>query len=256
MEIAGPRRLERKEWLGRRDERLDAAREVADTVVDIVGVLLLEAVRDGVALHGQQRGNGRDGDLNAVASTVGHVAVDGDELIEPQGEIRAVGALNREVGHERRSILRDRGVARHQEVDEDVDVGTAVAGGYGAHKLKGAPVLALAVTLPQEGVDKLRIFAVAQGLGIETEIHVQGSDMRHVRFVQQQPGDGATDHNELAPVAAEDLPDFDQHRPGGDRDAVVVIGGASRVYFSHGKNSPARCSAASRSRSLPVQRSR
>ena len=137
VEIAGPGRLERKEWLGCPDQRLDAAREVSDAVVDIVGVLLLESVRDGVALHGQKRGNGRDGNLNAASSAVGHVSVDGDELVEPQSEIGAVGALNREVGHERRSILRDPGVARHQEVDKDVNVGAAVAGGYGAHKLKG-----------------------------------------------------------------------------------------------------------------------
>ena len=105
-------------------------------------------------------------------------------MIELQGKVGAVGALNREVGHERRSILGDSGVAWHQEIDNDIDVGAAVAGGHGAHKLKAGPILSPVVTLPQERLDKLRVFAIAQGLRIETEIHVQGSDMRHVGFVQ------------------------------------------------------------------------
>ena len=80
--------------------------------------------------------------------------------------------------------------------------------------------------------------------------------MRHIGFAQQQPGNGATDHGELALVASEDLADLNQHRSDRGRGAVVVVGGELRLYFSHGKNSPARCSAASRSRSLPFQRSR
>ena len=80
--------------------------------------------------------------------------------------------------------------------------------------------------------------------------------MRHIGRAEQQPGNGATDHGEFALVATEDLSDLDQHRFDGDRGAVVVVGGVLRLYFSHGKNSPARCAAASRSRSLPFQRSR
>ena len=152
--------------------------------------------------------------------------------------------------------IRKSTTARHQEVDDDIDVGSFVASGHGAHKLKAAQMLPLVVALLQERLDKLRVLAVPQGFRVQTEIHVQGSDMWHIGFAQQQPGNGATDHGELALVASEDLTDLDQHRFDGDRGAVVVVGGVLRLYFSHGKNTPARCSAASRSRSLPLQRSR
>ena len=186
----------------------------------------------------------------------GHIAVDGDKLIEPQGKVGAVGALHSEVGHERRRVPCDRDVARHQEIDDDIDIGSFVASGHGAHKLKAAQMLPLVVALLQKRLDKLHVLAIPQGFRIQTQIHVQGSDMRHVGLAQQQPGNGATDHGELALVASEDLADLDQHRFDRGRRAVVVVGGELRLYFSHGKNSPARCSAASRSRSLPFQRSR
>ena len=117
-------------------------------------------------------------------------------------------------------------------------------------------MLWLMVTLLQERFDKLRIFAITQGFRIDTEIYVQGPDMRHFGFAQQQPGNGATDHGEFTLVASEDLANLDQYRFDRRCGAVVVIGGESRVYFGHWKTSPARCSAASRSRSLPFQRSR
>ena len=117
-------------------------------------------------------------------------------------------------------------------------------------------MLSLVVALLQERLDKLRIFAIGQSFRIEAEIHVQGPDMRHIGFAQQQPGNGATDHSEFALVTPEDLADLDQYRFDGGCGAVVVGGGEFRVYFNHWKNSPARCSAASRSRSLPFQRSR
>ena len=176
--------------------------------------------------------------------------------MEPQGKVGAVGALHGEVGHERRRVLRDRGVARYQEVDDDIDVGSVVASGHGAHELKAAQVLSLAVALSQEQLDKLRVLTITQRFRIQTQVHVQGSDMRHIGFAQQQPGNGATGHGELALVASEDLAYLDQHRLDGDRDTVVIAGSVLRLYFSHGKNSPARCSAASRSRSLPFHRSR
>ena len=48
MEITRPRRLEVEERLRCRDEGVDAAaREVSDAIVDVVGVLLLEPIRDG-----------------------------------------------------------------------------------------------------------------------------------------------------------------------------------------------------------------
>ena len=120
----------------------------------------------------------------------------------PQGQFRAVSALNREIGDQGRHVLGDRRVPRHQKIDDHIDIGTAVAGGDGTHELKAATVLPLAVTLPQEGIHEPRVVAVAQGLRIQGEIHVQGSDMRHVGTGQQQPGNGAADHGEPFPVAA------------------------------------------------------
>ena len=194
--------------------------------------------------------------MNAVASAVGHVAVDGDELKDTQGKVGAVGALHGKVGHERRRVPWDRNVTWHQEVDNDIDVISAVASGHGAYELKAGQMLPLVVALLQERLDKLRILSISQGFRIQTQIYVQGSDMWHIGFAQQQPGIGTIDHGELALVASEDLTDLDQHRLDGDRGAVVIVGGVLRLCFSHGKNSPAKCSAASRSRSLPFQRSR
>ena len=61
---------------------------------------------------------------------------------------------------------------RPEEIDDDVDVGTAVAGGHGTFQLKASQRLALTVALPQERVDKLRIFAIAERVRIQGEIHV------------------------------------------------------------------------------------
>ena len=176
--------------------------------------------------------------------------------MEPQGEVRAVRTLHREVGDQRGRILRDGDVLRSEEVDDDVDIGTAVAGGHGAYELKAPQTLPLSVALLQERFDELRIFAIAQRLRVQGKIDIQSADVRHVRLVEQQPGDGAADDGKLSPVVPQDLPDLHQNRSDGNRRAVVVVGGAARVYLSHGKHSPARCSAASRSRSRPVQRSR
>ena len=225
-------------------------------MVDIVGVLLFAPIGDGIALHGQQCGNGRDGDLDAAAPAVGHVAIDGDELIEPQGEVGSVGALHGEIGDDRRGVPCDGGVARHQEVHDDIDVCSPVASRHSAHKLKAAQSLPLVVSLFQKRLDKLSVLAIPQGFRIQAQVHVQGSDVWHIGFAQQEPGNSATDHGKLAAVAPEELADLDQYRSGSDRRAVGVFGGELRLYFSHWKNSPAKCSAASRSRSLPFQRSR
>ena len=102
-------------------------------------------------------------------------------------------------------------------------ISAAVAGGHGADQLKAPQRLPLAVTLPQERLNELRILAIAQCLRIQGEIHVQGADMRHVRMVEQQPGNGAADDGELAPVAPQDLPDLHQNRSDGSGGAVVVV---------------------------------
>ena len=80
VEVSLSRRLNLEKWFGCCDKLLHTPWKVTDAEVDVVGVLQFEAVRDGIALHGQQRRNGCNGNLNAVSSTVGHVTFHGDEL--------------------------------------------------------------------------------------------------------------------------------------------------------------------------------
>lgn len=113
VEITRSRRVEVEERPRCRDEGVDATRKVPDAVVDIVGVLSLEPIRDCIALHGQKCGNRRDRDLNAIATAVRRFSIDGNKLIESQGKIGAVGPRHGEVAHKGRRVPCDCGVARH-----------------------------------------------------------------------------------------------------------------------------------------------
>ena len=211
---------------------------------------------DGVPFHGEQGRYRCDRDLDAVGAAVGHLAVNGDEPVVAQGEVCAVGALYGEVVDQRWVVPGDCGFARHEEIDDHVDARSVVARGHGTHELEALQVVALGVAVGQEQFDKLSVFAVAEGIGVEREIDVSRADMAHVGVTEQQPRDGPTDHGELAPKSAQELSDFEQHGPDGTGRAVVVVAGVLGFYASHEMCRLARCSAASRSRSLPHQRSR
>lgn len=201
--VAFPGRFHVEKQSGCFHQAVDPTREIPDRIVDVVGVLAFQAVFDGVALHGQEGWDRRDGDVNAIAPTAGHVSFDGDHLIEPQREFGSIGTLDSKVAENWWRVLGDLRVARHQEVDDHIDVAVG-----------------------------------------------------HVGFAQQQPGNSAADDRKLALEAAEDLADLDQHGLDCRRRPVTVIASGLGLCHSHGKHFEARCSAASRSRSLPSQRSR
>ena len=102
-------------------------------------------------------------------------------------------------------------VTRHQEVDDDVDVGTAILGRNGAYQLEAAQTDSLIVALCHQGFDESSVLSVAQRGRVETQVHVHGSAVGHVGLAQQQPGNGTADDRKLALEATEDLTDLDQH---------------------------------------------
>ena len=65
--------FDREEWHCGGNESVDAAGIVVHAIVDIVGVFGLVAIRECVALHGEQGGNGRYRNGHAIAPTVRHV---------------------------------------------------------------------------------------------------------------------------------------------------------------------------------------
>ena len=134
--------------------------------------------------------------------------------------------------------------------------GPSSPAGYGAHELEAPQIFPLKVAVFLESFDEPGVFAVVQGGRVEAEVHVCGADVRHLGFAQQQPGNRAADDRKLAFEAAEDLADLDEY--GLDRRCrpVIVVAGGLGLPHNHGKHFAAKWPAASRSRSLPLHRSR
>lgn len=139
------RQLEQR--LAIRGERLQPAGVIADAVIDIVGVLLLMPVLDGIALHGQKSRDRGDRDLDAVLAARGHRAVDRHHLIKLERKIGAVCALNGKILNEGRLVLGELDMARHQEIDDHVDGRAAVVGDDLSHELKLLELGALVVAV-------------------------------------------------------------------------------------------------------------
>jgi hypothetical protein len=97
------------------------------------------------------------------------------------------------------------------------------------HQLKSPEFPPLLVAVAHQGLDKRRIFAVAQGFRVEAEIDIDRADMGHVLIPQQQPRHRAADHGELALKAAEDLTDLHENRLHRGGCPVVVVGGRLRL---------------------------
>ena len=201
---------------------------------------MFQTTGEGVTLHGQEGRDRRDGDANRVPSTIGHIAFDENVLMELERQVGTVGALDGELGDERGRVSCDVRVARHQEVDDDIDLRSVVPRGHGSHELEAPEVASLAVAVFAERVDKIHVFAVAQGGGIETEVYVGGADVRHVGFGEQQPGHGAADDGEFASEAAQDLADLNQHGLDGPRRTIIVVTGESGFSHSHGRHLEAK----------------
>lgn len=104
-------------------------------------------------------------------------------------------------------------------------------------KLKAPKLLALGIAVTQQSIGQGDVFPIAQGLGIQAEVHVEGANVRHVFVVpQQQPRNGASHNGELPFEAPEDLADFDQHCFYGRGSAIVVVTGEQHFavgYFIH-----------------------
>ena len=100
------------------------------------------------------------------------MALDCHNLTEPEHQIRAVCTKDGKLADERRYVPCDLGVARHQEFDDDVDIGPAVLGGSSAHELEAPQIVPLKVAVLLEGFDEPGVFADAQG---ETQVRVRGA---------------------------------------------------------------------------------
>ena len=87
----------------------------------------------------------------------------------------------------------------------------------------------LCVAMRLQKLDEPRVFAVAEGLGVETEIDVYGPHMAHGGIVQKQPGNGSTDDDELVAEAAEDLGDLDENGPHRPERSLLVVGRRLRL---------------------------
>ena len=151
-------------------------------------------------------------------------------------QVGAVGTLDRKLADEWRRVLHNLGVPRHEEVDDDVDVGAVILGGHRANELEGPQAVPLMVAMFLKGIDKSDVLAVAQRGRVKVEVDISRADMRHVSVAQQQPGNGAADNRKLALEAAEYLTDLDEH--GSDRCCrpIVVVNRGLRFSHSHGKH--------------------
>ncbi|APO72644.1 hypothetical protein IE4872_PD02132 (plasmid) [Rhizobium gallicum] len=98
-------------------QSLDAVGIVSDAVIDVVGIFLLMPAIEGVTFHGEQCRNRADGNLDTIGPAARHITGDRDQLIETQGQVRAVGPLDSEIAQDRRTVLHDLRVTWHQETE-------------------------------------------------------------------------------------------------------------------------------------------
>ena len=76
-----------------------------------------------------------------------HRAGNRHQLIEAIGQIRAVRPLYGEVADQWWDILDDLGIARHQEIDDDVDGSAAISSRDLANELKAPKLLTLPIAM-------------------------------------------------------------------------------------------------------------
>jgi hypothetical protein len=84
-----------------------------------------------------------------------------------------------------------------KNVNDDVDRTSPVARRNAANQLEFPKILALFVIVLHQGFGKTRVLAIAECLGVKTEIHIESSNMRHLVIVQQRPRYCASDDCEF-----------------------------------------------------------
>jgi hypothetical protein len=175
-----------------------------------------------------------------------------------QRQIGSIGTLDGEIFDQRRLVLHNLGISRYEEVHNDINRVAPVRGRNLTDELKPAKVPSLTIIMLHQRFDQARILAIAQSFGIETQVHVESADVRHLFVVQKQPRDSAADDRKLALKAAENLADFQQDRFHRSRRAVIVVirGLGLRSQLCRPNLVRRKCSAASAPRSPLTERSR
>jgi hypothetical protein len=123
---------------------------------------------------------------------------------------------------DRRLVLIDDRIPRHQKVNDDVDRTSPVARRNAANQLEFSKILALLAVMLHEGSGEKSVLAIAECLGIETKIHIESPDMRHLMIVQKKPRYGPSNNREFALKTSENLTDFNEHRFHRSGCAVVI----------------------------------
>lgn len=130
-----PRRaLMFKQRTARFGKRVRAPGVITDAVRDVAGILLLAAVLPRVTFHGQQSRYGADRNLDAVST--------------------AIRSLHRKVGNNRRAVLHDVDLPRHQEVGHPINGRAAVRCRDRADELEAPKTCPLCLSMIHQGLDK------------------------------------------------------------------------------------------------------
>jgi hypothetical protein len=115
-------------------------------------------------------------------------------------------------------------MARHQEVNDDINQRAAVLRVDLTHELKLLELGALAVSVLHQAFDKILVFVlVLKGVRVERDVDIERANMGHVLVFEKKPRNGAADDSELAFVAPEDLAHFNEDRFNRRRGAFIVV---------------------------------
>jgi hypothetical protein len=86
-------------------------------------------VLDRKSFHCQKNRNGADGNFDTIASSIRHLRLNGNELVELCRQLGSIRSLDPKVVYELRLVLLDVGRGWHQKVDTNIDVVSAVSSG-------------------------------------------------------------------------------------------------------------------------------
>jgi hypothetical protein len=115
-------------------------------------------------------------------------------LVEAQRKVGAACSLYGEVAHQRRNVLNDLGMARHQEIDDHVDRRATVRCRHLTHELEAPKLRALVIAMFHQRIDERRVFTVPERLRVEPKIDIDRANMRHVLVaaIDGRPGASET----------------------------------------------------------------